>query len=166
MPYNIYAVPKAQYFNNEIVYRPYTYVGPPITKPFLDKMNTIVKQIKNNADNIVNSSQDLIYQFKNNILVNIYDEHIKYQIIKMVNMSIYLKLLKDEFTEIYHKTVELNEYLDTLVNTPVRNEFLYLIHNILSGQFDKLNSHIDKPAILTTFLGSKNKCSFQLMTPT
>jgi hypothetical protein len=82
MPYNIYAVPKAQYFNNEIVYRPYTYVGPPITKPFLDKMNTIVKQIKNNADNIVNSSQDLIYQFKNNILVNIYDEHIKYQIIK------------------------------------------------------------------------------------
>jgi ankyrin repeat protein len=138
MPYNIYAVPKAQYFNNEIVYRPYTYVGPPITKPFLDKMNTIVKQIKNNADNIVNSSQDLIYQFKNNILVNIYDEHIKYQIIKMVNMSIYLKLLKDEFTEIYHKTVELNEYLDTLVNTPVRNEFLYLIHNAIY-EIDNLN---------------------------
>ena len=138
--YDNYAGPKAQNFAGESKYQQYDYknLNDPIKKPFLDKMNTIIEQIKKNADNLVKSSQHLISQFKKNILVNIYDEHIKYQIIKLVNMAIYLKLLNDEFPETYHKINELNEYLDTLINTPVRDEFMYLIHNA-TYEIDNLN---------------------------
>jgi ankyrin repeat protein len=137
MPYNIYAGATAQYFNNENPHVPFRY-DIFIKEPFLDKMNRIVEQINKNAENIRDSSQDLIYQFKNNILVNIYDEHIKYQIIKLVNMSIYLKLLKDEFTETYHKINGLYDYLNTLINTPVSDKFMYLIHNAIY-EIDNLN---------------------------
>ena len=97
---------------------------------FLDKMKSIIKFVKDSyVSRFSDSCDELINQFKHDIFAHIYNEHIKYQMLNLINISIYLKSLKDEFTDIYIKIIELNKYLHDLIIGAQQDEFVYLIHH-------------------------------------
>jgi hypothetical protein len=88
--YTQYIGPNIKYINKEKIQYPYKLEN---KKPFLDKLNTKLIKIKTYMNNIVQSSNLLVKQYQENFLVYIYDQHIKYQIVKLINIAICLKTL-------------------------------------------------------------------------
>lgn len=108
---------------------------------FIDKVNTYSKIIDENMTFIRNSSTYLDSQIDNEILLHIYDKHITYQIIKLLNICTYLHRINDSMDDVENKLTEMNNDLRNyyLIHKNNNEPLVYIVENALK-QVDEMTT--------------------------